>query len=58
MELMRQQVFLSTGPWSSHTMNEEMHRDLPRVSTKTALRRLQLGGNCFHHKALCTQPLQ
>ena len=43
--------------WSSHTPNEVLYGDLPRVSDKIASRRLQLAGHCFRHQELSTQPL-
>lgn len=43
--------------WTSHTSNEELYSDLPRVSNKIASRRLQLAGHCFRHPELSTQQL-
>ena len=35
--------------WSSHTTNEVLYGELPRVSDKVASRRLQLAGHCHRH---------
>ena len=43
--------------WSSHTPNEVLYGDLPRVSDKIGSRRLQLAGHCFRHPELSSQPL-
>ena len=43
--------------WSSHTPNEVLYGELPRVSNKIACRRLQLAGHCYRHPELSTQPL-
>ena len=43
--------------WSSHISNIELYGDLPRLSNKTASRRLQLAGHCFRHPELSAQPL-
>ena len=43
--------------WSSHTPNEVLYGELPRVSNKIASRRLQLAGHCFRHPELSAQPL-
>ena len=43
--------------WSSHTRNEDLYEDLPRLSNTIAGRRLQLAGHCFRHPELSAQPL-
>jgi hypothetical protein len=43
--------------WSSHTTNEVLYGNLPRVSDKIASRRLNLAGHCFRHPELSAQPL-
>ena len=43
--------------WSSHTPNEVLYGELPRVSNKIAARRIQLAGHCFRHPELSAQPL-
>ena len=43
--------------WSSHTRNEELYGELPRVSDKIASRRLHLAGHCFGHPELSARPL-
>ena len=43
--------------WSSHTTNNELYRNLPRVTTKIAERRLRLAGHCHRHPDLSTQKL-
>ena len=43
--------------WSSHTRNEELYGDLPAVSDKIAVRRLQLAGHCYRHPELSAQKL-
>ena len=43
--------------WSSHTPNEQLYGDLPRVADKIAARRLRLDGHCFRHPELSTQKL-
>ena len=41
--------------WSSHTTNEELYGDLPKVADKIAAKRLQLAGHCHRHPELSTQ---
>ena len=43
--------------WSSHTTNNELYGNLPRVTTKIAERRLRLAGHCHRHPDLSTQKL-
>ena len=43
--------------WSSHTPNDELYGNLPRVSSTIAARRLRLAGHCFRHPELSAQPL-
>ena len=43
--------------WSSHTPNEQLYGDLPRLSDKIAARRLQLAGHCHRHPELPAQKL-
>ena len=43
--------------WSSHTPNEQLYGNLPRVADKIAARRLRLAGHCFRHPELSTQKL-
>ena len=43
--------------WSSHTTNEQVYGQLPRVSDKIAVRRLRLAGHCHRHPELSTQKL-
>ena len=43
--------------WSSHTPNEQLYGNLPRVADKIAVRRLRLSGHCFRHPELSTQKL-
>lgn len=35
--------------WKQHMTNEELYGRLPRVTTKIAMRRLQLAGHCIRH---------
>jgi len=44
-------------PWSSHTPNEQLYGDLPKLSDKIAARRLQLAGHCHRHPELPAQKL-
>ena len=41
--------------WSSHTTNEELYGELPVLTDKIAVRRLQLAGHCYRHPELTTQ---
>ena len=43
--------------WSSHTTNEVLYGNLPKVSDKVASRRLQLAGHCQRHPELSVQPM-
>ena len=43
--------------WSSHTPNEELYGNLPRVADKIAVRRLRLSGHCYRHPELSAQKL-
>ena len=43
--------------WSSHTTNDELYGELPRIADKIAARRLRLAGHCHRHPELSTQKL-
>jgi len=43
--------------WSSHTTNDEVYGELPRLADKIAVRRLRLAGHCYRHPELSTQKL-
>ena len=43
--------------WSSHITNEELYKDLTKVSNTIAARRAQLAGHCHRHPELSAQPL-
>ena len=38
--------------WQSHTSNEELYGDLPRVGDKVEARRMRLAGHCQRHSYL------
>ena len=38
--------------WRDHLTNEELYRNIPKVSAKVTSRRLQLAGHCFRHPEL------
>ena len=35
--------------WKSHTTNEQLYGDLPKVSAKVRQRRMRLAGHCVRH---------
>ena len=35
--------------WKQHVTNEKLYGDLPKVTTKIAIHRLQLAGHCVRH---------
>ena len=43
--------------WSSHTPNNVLYGNVPRVSDKIASRRLKLAGHCYRHPELEAQRL-
>ena len=43
--------------WSSHTTNEVLYGELPKIADKIAAKRLQLAGHCHRHPELSTQKI-